>query len=189
MLTEATRDLKILLSTEPFDIGHDVAHHYKVWENCMWIVDCEKIEGIDTDALQIAAWGHDLERGSQTHDKLRQVMEKHGCPEELINDTIDIINEHSHDGTQTSREAEILFDADKLEYVTVNRWSTVLQAAKDGVMTDAEITKYKNAWNKRIGYVQKGLHFACTKKKFAQNLKDYLAWGEKQGVAKDGKLV
>lgn len=189
MITEIIRDIKILLATEPYDTGHDGVHHYEVWKNCRWIVETEGLSGIDQDALDIAAWGHDLERKSETHDKLRVIMEKYGCSKEFIQKVIEIINGHSHDDDQASIEAHILFDADKIEYNSRIRWQITIQATKDNVMTQEELTHYKQAWNERMAYIPSKLHFASAKKRFQEYLDDLISWATREGIYNDGKLI
>jgi hypothetical protein len=54
------------LLDEPFDIVHDVFHHYQVWENVLLLVTCEDLS-LDLDTVEIATWWHDFERGSSQH--------------------------------------------------------------------------------------------------------------------------
>ena len=51
------------LTTRPFDEAHGLSHHQAVWENCQLIIEAEHLrDGVDMDALEIAAMWHDVQR-------------------------------------------------------------------------------------------------------------------------------
>lgn len=187
MLTKIISEAKRALATQPYDVVHDVGHHYKVWENCLWLVREEDL-AVDLEALQIAAWWHDYERGKETFKLLKRTLRKFGHDSKFSDKVVQIIQEHSFNKRQTMMEAEVLFDADKLEYIAVARWSEFLQAVADGSFPQRVVSRYTTDFNQRISQIPKRLHFKGSKKRFNVVWREFKVWEKTRGIMKDGKV-
>jgi HD superfamily phosphodiesterase len=180
MATAEIRELaQRYLAEHPFDALHSVAHHAKVWENCQWIVGQERLE-VDLVTLEIAAWWHDVERGSEEHSLLRQGLTNLGIEPEFIEKIVGIINGHSYGQEQTSLEGKVLYDADKLEYLSLERVDTLVTAFKNGAIPQDRFDYYKKGWAKRIPNVRGKINFESTRKKFEEELVIFMEHAQKE---------
>lgn len=166
---------KTRLLHSPFDIAHDIFHHYKVWENILLIVTKEGLS-LDLDRVEIASWWHDYERGSSEHLALTKVMQEAGYSQEYIDSVKELINSHSFSGEYSdAEEAKVLFDADKLEYVNSGRLVWIGEGILHGLF-DSQIGKnYGTALQERIFKVVQTLHYPSTKLMMIQNLTNFIA--------------
>ena len=108
--------------------SHDWDHTERVYNLCMHI---GKKEGADFEILKLAAILHDI--GREYEDKsggkichaekgvalARELLEKYNLEKEKIDKIIHCIESHRFRGNKTprSKEAKILFDADKLDCI------------------------------------------------------------------------
>jgi len=108
--------------------SHDWAHTERVYNLCMHI---GKKENADLEILKLAAILHDI--GRELQDKLngeichaekgailaRELLKKHNLDNEKIDKIIHCIESHRFRGDKIpqSKEAKILFDADKLDSI------------------------------------------------------------------------
>ena len=177
VLRFAVSEAKDRLKTDPFDAGHDYYHHLAVVTNCLDIVRDEKL-ALDIDALLIAAWWHDYKRNEPDENDrvVTETLEKAGATEEFIKKVIEIKNSHSFGEGQVSLEAQVLYDADKLEYASVARVKHVTEAVKKGEMTAEIQDKYKKAFLARIPTVLQELHFESTKPVLIERIKELKAY-------------
>ncbi len=158
------------LVNQPYDLAHDITHHYRVFENCMDITRSEKLKA-NLELLTLSAWVHDLGgRRGEDEKKIKNILKKGGCESELIIRVIQTIHEHSFGTKQHSLESQILFDADKLEYVHPIRLGLFLRAVKDGYINRKRYIEYKNEWKERINKVEDLLHFPYSKHIFSTSL-------------------
>lgn len=167
-ITPIIIDAQKLLVTKPYDLAHDITHHYRVWEWCSKIVLAEKLS-VNWPLLTIASWWHDAQdrRGMLIKEVLKS-LDKNGAEENLQRQVANIIREHSFNQKQTSTEAKVLFDADKLEYVNPPRLGIFLQAAKEGFIPRKYYLTYKSDWAKRVSLIPGLLHYQYSRKKFIE---------------------
>lgn len=108
--------------------SHDWEHTERVHNLCVHI---GKQETADMEVLRLAAILHDIERAAQ--DRLngaichaergavlaRELLQRHGIEEEKIDKIVHCIETHRFRNNKTplSKEAKILFDADKLDAI------------------------------------------------------------------------
>lgn len=176
MFEQVIEEGKRRLKKEPFDAGHDIDHHLAVVLNCVSIIGREKLN-LDTGslaALQMAAWWHDYKRGEESeNDKiLTGTMQKWGFGSDAISQVLSIKNSHSYGNNQESQEAQVLFDADKLEYVSTRRYRRIAIAVANGEMSPETFAKYKRTFRERIGNIRDQLHFETSKKMFDKRLQE-----------------
>lgn len=130
----------------PFDAAHDWNHHLAVNTNGLEIIDKEKIQGeINLPVFIAAAFFHDLERGSTGHDLAISKMEEAGFGDDFVAKMVDLINEHSFGDTQTTLAGKVLWAADKIEYVSKDRFKHSLAN-----LSLAKRIVYKKLWRDRI---------------------------------------
>lgn len=169
-LTAIIQDIQTMLVSNPYDLAHDILHHYRVYEWAMRIIQNEKLT-VDHNLMILACWLHDFGgRSGQRSKLITQLLKRHDCKDDFIVKIIDVIKEHSFGQRQTQLESKILFDADKLEYANPFRLSWFIQATKDGYINQATYMKYKQEWHERIGQVKDMLHFPYAKKAFLEML-------------------
>lgn len=176
-------DRKIALETakewhtnEPFDAGHDWDHHQEVINNCGWIIEQEKLEDkVDLDVVLVAAAWHDFRRGANDFTVLQRELEVQGAGQDFIDNVIKTISSHSYGNSQPTLEAMILFDADKLAYVSTERIYKVLKAVQDGDMTKEVMSRYAHHFKERIPNIPQMLNFDSSKRRFSDDLDTFRA--------------
>lgn len=163
IILEAQKQLVL----KPIDLAHDIIHHYRVYEWSLKIKNNEKLN-VDEDLLAVSAWYHDLggRRGEDT-DLIKDLIKKHTRDDIFIEKVIKIIQEHSFGESQSSLESKILFDADKLEYVSPFRLLWFIKAYDDGFFSNKQHNQYKKEWGERIKHVKKMLHFRYSQEEFS----------------------
>ncbi len=154
------------LILHPIDLAHDITHHYRVYEWSLKINNSEKLNA-NADLLAVCAWYHDLGgRRGENAALIKSLISKHTDDKSFIDKVVKIVQEHSFGKTQSSLESQILFDADKLEYVNPFRLLWFLKTYRDGFLSEKKYKQYKKEWSERIGGVGKMLHFELSKKQF-----------------------
>jgi HD superfamily phosphohydrolase YqeK len=175
MIKKIIKRAKELHLKDPGDAAHNLAHHQAVAANCEWIVKQEGLNSkVDINALLLAAWWHDLKRDlpQESNRLLRRTLEQAGAGNSFIKKVLAIINEHSFGKQQRSLEARILFDADKVEYVSLQRLKISLNAVKRGKMSKSLLQQYLKTWRDRITSVRKNMHFLSSKTRFDQKFEE-----------------
>lgn len=166
IILEAQKQLVL----KPIDLAHDITHHYRVYEWSLKINNSENLNA-NADILTVCAWYHDLGgRRGENAKLIRDLINKHTDDKSFIDKVIKIVREHSFGKIQSSLESQILFDADKMEYVNPLRLSWFLRAYKDGFITEVKYKQYKKEWTERIGKVKNMLHFKYSQEKFLKFL-------------------
>ncbi len=162
------------LIESPFDAVHDERHHEAVWNNCLRIIEEEKLENLNLDALKIAAWWHDVQRGQDDENALLKVkMHQCNISREMQNTILEIVGSHSFGNLQGSTEAQILFDADKLEYVSDKRGKILINLLANGKISKEGFDHYVKIWRERIASVRGQVHFESAKKEFEKRLETF----------------
>lgn len=173
-LTEIIHDIQKYFISHEIDIAHNIGHHYRVWENSMTIVREEKLH-IDSDAVQIAAWLHYIDNGKEKQF-LNQHAKKWGLNDALREKVRSIVIEQSFGQEPKSIESKIVYDADRIELLSIPRWQFVFQSCEEGNMTEAVRDNYIARVHARIPVLKDNLHFACSNKRFADRLPAFQNW-------------
>lgn len=166
----------------PYDAAHDWNHHLAVGTNGLEIIDKEKIQGeINLPVFIAAAFFHDLERGSKEHDLAVKKMHEAGFDYNFLDRMVDLINEHSFGDTQKTLAGTVLWAADKIEYVSSDRFRHSLAN-----LSLVKRIVYKELWRSRIKDVvekfpQIGLPSA--NQMFIEKFKDLKEYIEKEKPA------
>ncbi|MEK7451118.1 MAG: HD domain-containing protein [Patescibacteria group bacterium] len=166
IILEAQKQLVL----KPIDLAHDITHHYRVYEWSLKINNSEKLNA-NADLLTVCAWYHDLGGRTGKNAKLiRDLIGKHTDDKGFADKVVRIVQEHSFGKTQSSLESQILFDADKLEYVNPFRLLWFRKAYKEHLINEEKYKQYKKEWEERIGKVKNMLHFNYSQEKFLKFL-------------------
>ena len=108
--------------------SHGWDHVERVYKLCVRIGEKE---GVDMEVLKIAAYLHDIGRKDEDDSKgkichaergaalARKMLERHAIGEEKIEKVVHCIETHRFRGSKlpVSKEAKVLFDADKLDSI------------------------------------------------------------------------
>ena len=158
------------LSENPYDIGHELTHHYKVWDNCLHIWLAEDLVDVDLNLLEVAAWWHDVDRATDDHPRLLKYVNELDVDEDEIEKLLVIINAHSlQDEHSAAAEGRVLFDADKVESINPTRWYMVNDAVLHGEMSLSRGIRYCKSFNIRFEYVKQHLGFDSSKAMFRKH--------------------
>jgi hypothetical protein len=177
-------DARKRLQENPFDSVHNESHHESVWINCQKIVKAECLD-VDMSVLEVAAWWHDVQRDAKDETELlRSKFRDLRVPKQFQGMVIAAIASHSFGKQQETVESVILYDADKLEYLSVSRVRLLLGDFSNGKMSQDRFDYYIKAWKKRIKGVRKQLHYKYSRELFEQRLPDFLRFCENHGDLK-----
>lgn len=146
----------------PPDVLHDLDHHTETVANCIYISKREGILGfIDINALQIAVHWHDIYRDDvkRNDEELTITMKQVGLPQTYINKVLKIKNSHSFGCAPDTLEGQILFDGDKIEYVSKKRVQKALYSYLCREISEESFQENKLQFMKRIPVVRSQLHF------------------------------
>jgi len=112
------------------DSAHSFAHAQSVVELALEIAD--GYPEVDRELIEVAAWWHDAGRlYAEEHEKLSAEMsekslEKLGIEKEICRKVYDAIAFHKWSMHPQTLEGEIIRDADKLDFISVERWKKCL---------------------------------------------------------------
>jgi hypothetical protein len=178
---------KELLEKESYDEGHDWIHHQQVWDNAKQIVDKEKIE-VDKVALQVACYWHDVmvenvpdknfrNRGNiidNTCKYLEKLMSDLEFEPDTITKTLTAIKEHERKSVPKTTEGKVLWDGDKLEWLSCRRWLKIYQSFKDKKMSKLKMFLYKRAGKLWLKTLRKRYSFDYTRQLHDQRVQEIL---------------
>ena len=164
-------DARNALTINSHDVAHGVEHHQHVANNVDFIIDNEGIKnGINYEALKVAAWWHDYDRHSGDYSVMTKSLKEHGATPEFIDEVIKIIDGHSDlkKVKKLTKEQHILILADKIEYVDLDRYKSSLKG-----MGGIELKVMQLYWKSRIKKVKKmmdGTEYKCARDLFYEKL-------------------
>ncbi len=197
-INKIINEAKRLLQENPYDEGHDLTHHLEVWGNAQDIANNINIE-VDKDALYIACMWHDVvitdiedrnfkQRGrivDSTSNYLEGLLRKDGFSDSFIDKTILAIRLHEYKRKPTTVEGKILYDADKLEYIGLNRWKRIFHTLKTGKMSKIKFFIYKQAGKRYLKHLKEKYHFDYTRELHDERVKLILQDKEARQMAKE----
>lgn len=183
---ELSKILKLSIDTltnDSYDVVHDFYHHYAVLENVYNIINAENLS-VDMEKLSIATLFHDYETyytQDERHKKLRKLLSKTNSID--LEKIIKIIDEHSLSAHQTLTESKVLFDADKLEGISILRWEYAMNSYKDGLISEDRLNKYFELLNDNyIENVESRLFYNFSKQTFENKKQLFISWAKKNNI-------
>lgn len=150
--------IREIVERELSDSAHDLEHITRVYNMCLLLA--ERYSDIDKDVLKTSALLHDIARVIEDNDSTgvvdhavlgaemsERILTKLGYDEEKIKKIIHCIASHRFrsDHRPHSREAQILFDADKLDILgAVGLARSYMIAGKYGerIYSDVDLDEY-----------------------------------------------
>lgn len=175
--------IKVFHQKNIFDSAHDLVHHEAVTENAKEIIDSERLRNkCNPSVVEVSCMIHDLideKRGDVEGMKIKakELIVNGGGSVGFADEVVRVVEAHSFGKSQgESIEAEILYDADKLEYVSIDRFKLVIAAVKSGQMSTVKLEEYKSIWKERILKVMPSLHFDISKTLFNKRLESVIEY-------------
>jgi HD superfamily phosphodiesterase len=154
------------------DVGHDFGHAQRVARDVRLIG--EKLGYEDVDLLEVCAWWHDVGRlYHPDHEKLSAKLmiydlKKRGVDYWTRREAYKAVYKHRWDMEPKTMQGQIIKDADKLDFISVERWNQRV-AAHDMKSNHRNLS--------RLPYVRKHFYFDISRQlfdkrigKFAENL-------------------
>lgn len=188
---------KALLQKHQYDIAHDLSHHERVWKLAQQILKHENLP-VDKDALKMACFWHDVvlepkdeQENRQIHinetlEYLRQRMQEEKFRPEFQTTVLDAIRDHGFEKKwQLNLEGEVLFDADKLDALSPERYTKVVAAIKHKQLSKIKVFMYTQAAKLWLRTMRKRYHFETSRKLHDQKIEQLLADTETIQLAKE----
>ncbi len=130
MFEESIEEAKRLLS-KTNDIAHDIGHAQRVAENAALIG--KELSYKNIEFLRLCAWWHDVGRivSDEGHEEisanmLKQDLLKRGSGSIISQRAYDAIVFHKWSMKPSTIEGNIIRDADKLDFISIERWQSCL---------------------------------------------------------------
>lgn len=155
------------------DKKHDLGHAERVARDARQIG--ESLKSNDLKLLEVCGWWHDVGRLIDTpnHEAisahmLRCCLDRMGTEEEICERAFKAVVSHGRKMHPATLEGKIIRDADKLEYISVERWQTCI---KNGC------TKRLNSSSLEFGNLSRLLELEPSRQLYRQridNFREYL---------------
>lgn len=170
------KEAERLLSIRMYDAAHDLAHHKSVYTTAKDIA--KRIsENYDTHILEIACMWHDVivkdyketdhkEVTKDTADYLKDFMLDIGFTPAQANVAYGAVRHHEFDDTPVNTEGKILFDADKLDNLNLDRMRRFIASDKAGAVPKWKIKAYVKGGTAIVKQTRDKLHFDYSKQLF-----------------------
>jgi hypothetical protein len=169
------KEIQSRLLYSPSDIAHDIFHHFVVWQNTKYIMWFDEIKPPNVEFLELAVWGHDMELEDHETVQVFKIMRAAGYSLEEIAEVTYIINSHAYVPEENQViEAQILFDADKIEYVNPHRWVWIGENIKNGQFPVKKATAYMENLRDKLPLVIEQVRFRATKLKMYDYLREFI---------------
>ncbi len=175
------------LTQNPYDVAHDLSHHQRVWSNAQFIAkNVRKIHNQpDMSALHVACLWHDVVLGEkQSLDKrdihvdhtieyLSEKLSGHHFSDTFQKKVLTAIKQHQFStSVQSSIEAQILFDADKLDALSPERYTKIITAYNTGAITESNFQLYAKTAQEWFKTMRSRLYFDVSKQEFDTRFAD-----------------
>lgn len=195
-ITPVINEAKRILHESPYDLGHDLSHHERVWGNAQKIAE-HVDKKVDIDALQVATFWHDVTLGQkdQTEDRalhitetleyLQKLMKDKDFSEDFTSKVVEAIQTHPFEKKQRLIEAKVLFDADKLDAFHKVRYTSLLDGVKNKQFSKLKIFLMVQAAKVWLKTVHKRFHFDVSREIYHEMISDLLKDKEAVKAAKE----
>lgn len=184
----AVKEAERLLAIRSYDSAHDLAHHKSV---LLTALDIAKniSEELEPDILEIACMWHDviskdyevIDHKQVTHDTaeyLKQFMIKTGFAEDQANTASMAVRHHEFGDKPVNTEGKVLFDADKLDNLNLDRVRRFVASDKAGGVPRWKLKAYVKGGIAIIKLTRSKLHFGYSKQLFDKTVNDL--WDDKE---------
>jgi|GEM_PF-770737 HD superfamily phosphohydrolase YqeK len=176
---QAIKEAKRWLQDNSFDAGHDLSHHQRVWELAREIANQENLK-INKKALEIACMWHDVlinkvdeakvgkrHQGlEQTLNYLSDYLHKINYPASDISLILLAVKHHEFNSNPVNLEGKVLYDADKLETLSLERIKRIIRSFDQQKMPKIALAFYIRVGKYRLTKMRKKLHFSYSRQVF-----------------------
>ncbi len=177
ILIKKARDI---LRTKPFDGVHDLSHHVSVYKTALQIAENINFE-FDKKTLELAVMWHDVTApGNEknevaTAELIKDEMVALDFSDKDINEVYNAIAHHGYNQQPRNMIGKMLWDADKLDFLSINRWKNGLKMETDGKATFKAAKEMFEKVLKMIPTIPEKLHFEISQQIFDERLKELKA--------------
>lgn len=190
LISQAKKHLK----DRPFDAGHDLAHHQRVWSNAQLIAS-HIDDTCDLDILKVATFWHDVNLKAE-HDKdpdhtaneLKKMLQQRGFDLDFTQAVFLAVRDHGYSRKPQTIEAKILYDADKLDVIHIDRIQGVIEAIKQKQMSRFTLNIYIKTGRLWIKRLYKKYHFDYTRKLHVERIHQLLKDPRSQEIGQELNL-
>ena len=173
---------KFLKKTPP-DCAHDHGHHIRVWKNVQYLISKGGFD-VDEKIMKVCSLWHDVDKHNND-TSIEKYCRLVDLDSRVIRKINKIILDHRWSSKPVSLESKLLFDADKLEYVSVPRWNQALfYNNKDNL-----IKLYFEGLNKRLPEMYKKMNFDVSKKIYKTRHNKFIKWAKENKLIEGNKLI
>jgi len=173
---QVIKEAERLLKSHHYDAAHGLAHHNSV---CVAAFDIGKhvSEPFSPDLLRIACMWHDIVMGEDDADKHKEVTRNtaehlqkfmlecgfNGQEAEVV---YLAVKHHEFDDKPVNTEGKILFDADKLDTLNLERIRRFVTSDKMGQVPAWKLKAYAKGGTAMVKLTRGKLHYAYSKQLF-----------------------
>mgnify|MGYP001209443262 CR=1 FL=1 len=173
---QVIKEAERLLSSHHYDAAHDLAHHRSVYAKALDISQ-HITEPVDTDLLHIACMWHDIvidkkdadkhkEVTQETAEHVRKYMLKQGFSERDAESVYLAVKHHEFGDKPVNTEGKILFDADKLDTLNLERIRRFVASDRMGQIPAWKLRAYIKGGTSMVKLTRRKLHYAYSKQLF-----------------------
>lgn len=181
-ITILVKYAKYILRNTPPDSVHDINHHRRVWKNALCIMKNEGITDPNRIVFLCSFW-HDINKHIFVADPSTLYLNMTN-DEKIAGIIGDAINHHQWKSEPKSIYAKTLFDADKIEYISINRWqNAILKQPHNG-----NTKVYFEGLNARLPLLPTKLHSQTAKNMYFLRYKKFIKWAQDNNLYKNNKF-
>jgi hypothetical protein len=184
------KEAERLLVLQPYDAAHDIAHHKSVLKTAKSI-SAHVDESYDPDLLEIACMWHDVVSKKykkidhkqvtiDTAEYVQRFMLKHGFTPDQAKTVYLAVRHHEFDDTPVNIEGKILFDADKLDNLNLERVRRFIASDRIGGVPQWKLKAYIKGGIAIIKATRNKLHFDYSRQIFDRTVDEL--WDDKEIV-------
>ncbi|MBD3280400.1 hypothetical protein GF389_02660 [Candidatus Dojkabacteria bacterium] len=152
-----------LLKTMPLDAGHDLSHHERVRDLAFEILKQlpENLRNqVDKDTLEVAAMWHDVQIKKAERNKYLPGL------------AIKAIENHEFWDRPKTIEGKLLYDADKLDALSIERGRQIFKGIKRREISESRKQLYIRIGKFWLKHMRDRLHFDYSKQLYDKSLKE-----------------
>lgn len=173
---------KSILRNSPPDKVHDINHHRRVWRNALYIMKNEGIADPNRIVFLCSFW-HDVNKHIFIADPSTLYLNMTN-DQKLASIIGDSIKNHQWKSEPKSIYAATLFDADKIEYISIDRWQNAIFKQPHNDNTKV----YFEGLNTRLPLLLSKLHSQTAKNMYCRRYKGFIQWAQDNNLYINNKF-
>lgn len=184
-IQKLTNEAVLILKESPLDIVHDLSHHERVLNIALKIAHRIDKNKVNLEALKVACMWHDV--NPPVDKELVKFLEErlvyYGFEKMFSKKVIECIQTHSFEKRPKIVEAQILYDADKLDTLSLERGKKIAKSLLNRTMDWKKSKLYINVGKAWIKQMKKNLHFEVSREIHDKRVKELLSSKEVEELA------